>query len=342
MTLRQVDTARQSAKRARPYAAAWTVDADRFRTLVDQISAALRAYQAPPLHAAWLGTDTARVGESLQLVADAGRAARADLGTSIGSLPALVGDAVQAASLSALITELSGLWRARVLLQFGLRRVPLLRSLLQEPAPDVLHILRKEHDENAHSDILRWLLDPRSAPTLAPGILRRLVARLPDADKCRAALEEGLGLGCVYVRRESVIGNDLNEDDNRDRIDLMIEAPRLVVGIENKISASEHEGQTSSYERWLRALSKSKNGSNGSKLSAGLFLSPSGMPASSSFFASLSYFELCICLLDAVTDELLPTERQILAGYMKTLETRILRAQFQAVLTWRENDERSK
>jgi hypothetical protein len=310
---------------------AWAIDAPNFRRFLDQLGLALRRPPSAKLSSLALGGDARRVSESLRLIANAARDTQVDVDTALAARPGSFSDSTQAARLAELVTELSGLWRVRVAMAIRPRRVTLLRSLLREPAPDFLGIIRKEHDENAHSDVLRWLLDPNTAPTIAPVALHALVSRLPNKDEWRSALQAGLALRCIYVRREMVIGNDLKENENRDRIDLMIEGPGFVLGIENKVFADEHEGQTRSYTRWLRALGRTTFAGN-PKLVAGLFLSPSGGLAGSSLFSSLSYLELCACLLDVPAADLLTSERQVLAGYMKTLQGRILRAEFQALL----------
>ena len=76
-------------------------------------------------------------------------------------------------------------------------------------------------------------------------------------------------------------------------------------------------------------------------VSRGHFLSPSGMPAASPQFRALSYLDLVACLLDAhAADNLTPQERQVMAGYLKTLQRRILRPEFNAILDMEGDHER--
>jgi hypothetical protein len=63
----------------------------------------------------------------------------------------------------------------------GMRRSAVLRRLLGDPAPDLLGVIRREDDENSHSDVLRWLLDPRELGSRREQIGAAVAADTPGA-----------------------------------------------------------------------------------------------------------------------------------------------------------------
>jgi hypothetical protein len=306
---------------------AWLLDSQKLKELLDRLKGAL---DGPPSFSAGLDPsalahDKGQIRDAISLVGDAARSVQVGVRQAFAEFRGLSVDPAHERRLTDLVNELTQLWSVRVTMALGMRRSRVLRRLLETSSANILGVIRRENDENAHSDVLRWLLDPREATVSAPVALRCLVSRFREPDRWRNAIREGVELGCVSVRREVVIGYDMEQDDNRDRIDLVISGPGFVIGIENKVWAVEHDSQTRSYARWLRSLRVPLRG--------GLFLSPSGMPAASPSFQSLSYLELVACLLEApAAGELPPREEHVLAGYLKTLQRRILRAEFNAIL----------
>jgi hypothetical protein len=236
----------------------WLVDAAELDVLLTRLK---RALQRPPsfssaLNPSLLAYDRAGIRDSIVAVAEAAQDKHVELSQALAGFKTHAIDRAHQARLTSLVNELTTLWSVRATMTLGLRRSAVLRRLLNDPAPDLLGILQREDDENSHSAVLRWLLDPRKAPALAPVALRSFVARFPEAERWRAALRDG----CVSVRREVVIGHDMKQADNKDRIDLVISGPDFVIG--------------------------------GGP--------PSGMPAASSRFRSLSYRRTCparaVCL----------------------------------------------
>jgi hypothetical protein len=306
---------------------AWLVDAGKLEELLTRLTHAL---ERPPsfsasLNPSLLAYDRASIGDSISAVSESARQTHVELRQALTAFSTASVDRAHQARLTSLVNELTTLWSVRATMTLGMRRSAVLRRLLGDPAPDLLGVIRREDDENSHSDVLRWLLDPRKAPKLAPVALRALVGRFREAERWRTALAEGIALGCVSVRREVIVGYDMGQDENRARIDLVVSGPDFVIGIENKVWSLEHDEQTHSYSRWLDSLRV--------PLKAGIFLTPSGMPAASSSFRPFSYLELVGCLLEAPTaDTISPREERVLAGYLHTLRRRILRAEFNAIL----------
>jgi hypothetical protein len=127
--------------------------------------------------------------------------------------------------------------------------------------------------------------------------------------------------GSVSVRREFVFGREWTPDTSRDRIDLIVSGPGFMLAIENKLWSLEHDGQTTAYWSWLQTLREPLRG--------GLFLTPAGTPAASPSFKAISYLDLLGCLLSST--ERTAAEDIVLAAYLRTLGTRVLREEFAAI-----------
>jgi PD-(D/E)XK nuclease superfamily len=299
--------------------ATWLVDADRLRSTLDELRAALDS--SPPFVP---GTQEPRhhhqyqlILESLRTVVD--RLASLDL-SSTGALDFSLDSKL---NLQELFDGLQRGWRERVLTFLGPTKAKIVAELLRSPVPDMLHILGKGGDENAHSALITWLLDPRQAPLVAPHALRRLATHLPE-DHWRSLLAEAVATESLSVRREVVIGRDFKDTGDLSRVDIVISAPRFVISIENKVWSNEHGDQTNRYWDWMESMEGVRGG---------IFLSPSGMTASCSSFVAVSYMELVSCLTEGATiAPLSEGERTVLASYLKTLARKIAQVEMRAIL----------
>jgi len=198
-------------------------------------------------------------------------------------------------------------------------------ALLEDPAPDFLTLLRSQEKENAHSDVLRWLLDPREAPNVAPALLGSIASTLPEPVSWRERIEAAIRAGHLSVRREVLVGKETADPIAADRIDLVVSGADFSLAIENKIWSQEHHDQTSTYWHWLQKLPAGF-------LRGGIFLSPGGHPASSKEFEPLSYVQLLGLLVQASRPSTLrPVERAVLAGYVKALANGVLGRQIRAL-----------
>lgn len=208
------------------------------------------------------------------------------------------------------------------------KRFEALTRLAEHPSPDFLGVMSRRDDENSHSDVLRWLLDPRAAPVLASAALRELFARIlpsPSADDSArgwpALLEEALAAGALTSEREQTFAEAESAStsviDQSGRIDLLIRGPGWLVAIENKVWTSEHDDQTRKYAQWLRSQSE---------IWSGVLLSPGRELPSSPQFVAMDYIELLSALL-AAYESTTPSAREesILASYVKTLAASVLR-----------------
>jgi hypothetical protein len=206
----------------------------------------------------------------------------------------------------------------------GEKKIAVLRDLLSLGVPDFLGILDRAAHENSNSDVLSWLLNPRMAPTIAPAALASLVSRLPDAEEWRTRIGASLEDESLCIRREYTIGREWHKEDGLDRIDIVISGWDFILAIENKLMASEHREQTKRYSAWLQRLP-------GRVVKAGLFLSPTGRPAAATDFSSMSYLDMLSVLLEGpVKSPPMPPERMVLAAYVGTLTTGVLRAEWRS------------
>jgi hypothetical protein len=213
-------------------------------------------------------------------------------------------------------------WEERVLRILGVDRVPVVARLLSSPAPDVMRILGREDDENAHSDLIAWLLTPRKAPVIAPHALRLLVSRL-EGDEWKARVADAVATDSISVRREVVIAREFGDGNDLSRVDITVSGPGFFLAIENKVWSHEHADQTLAYWHWMQPMRCARGG---------LILSPSGMNAASSQFKPISYLELVSCLVEGASiAPISNSEEIVLASYLKTLAREIIQVEMRAV-----------
>lgn len=226
-------------------------------------------------------------------------------------------------SLTRLLSTIRAAFVRRLPAQFRPEKLDALQRCLALPAPPILSILGKETDENANSDVIAWLLDPRNAPTVAPEALRHLVGLLDNADIWRGKLDEAIAKQCVSVRREVILQSEGGEAGDRERVDILVTGPTFMLAIENKILSAESEGQTAGYWAWLKRRPI---------LVGAIFLTPTGFPAQSSDFRPMSYLQLLDCLLEGPARRGIGTvEEVVLAGYVTTVADHILRCELRAI-----------
>lgn len=212
-------------------------------------------------------------------------------------------------------------------------KAEVLRNLLGSTTPDFLGLLDMTDDENRHSAVLRWLLDPGCAPTIAPSALIALTKRLDRSSDWEHEIRAALKMGSIVVRREYTISREWTNEDRLDRIDLVVSSSsrKFVLAIENKVRAREHDEQTRRYWEWLEPLNC---------LRAGIFLSPAGFPPSSEWFKAISYLDLLPCILEGpLTSTPTAAEKIVLESYVKTLAAGILRSELHAIEDWEDQHE---
>jgi PD-(D/E)XK nuclease superfamily len=289
---------------------------------VERLRRLLQTYTAPAAGVALGGFDRSQVLASLQLVlneVETGSTSEWGL-TASGPTPWLSG---RVPDLAGAIGDLHAALAQRLERILGPGKIAVVRRLLLHPAPDLLGLLSKTHDENMHSAMLGWLLDPRQAPGIAVPALSRLANWLPEPDAWRRSFQSAVANDSLCVRMEYTIAREWTDEERLDRIDIVVSGPKCILAIENKIRAREHDAQTESYWAWLEPLGL---------LRGGLFLSPSGLPPMSPGFHAISYLELLSCLLDgAVTSTLAPGEETMLASYLKTLSNGPLQPELRCI-----------
>jgi hypothetical protein len=225
--------------------------------------------------------------------------------------------------LSACLKELTSKLHSHFGATYSPEELERLRLLLDFPAPDFLAALGRANDENSHSDVIAFLLNPRSSPGIAPVALERLAHHLPTPEVWSRLFAEAVERDELSVRREVQIGRFWAEDTSAlDRIDIVISGRGFVLAIENKVWAREHDRQTDTYWEWLAGMPGEK---------AGLFLSPAGGRASSEQFRSISYQRMAWCFLGE-TPARSPEEEVMLSAYFKAIFGNVLRNRARMIL----------
>lgn len=228
-----------------------------------------------------------------------------------------------ASTLRLLTTQLRDNYRACIEKELGSKKVEFTFSLLSEPVPNFLDVLGKLDAENSHSDLIRWLLDPRKATTVAPAALHALVTRLPKQTEWQGLITSAIQHHALSVRREHAFTLEETGEENEGRLDLLISGPGFRLVIENKVGSDEHDNQTELYWQWLERQPG---------LKGGLFLSPAGFLAQNKHFKELSYVDLLNCLLEGPTQApMATTEKAVLSCYVKALAAGILRQEFSII-----------
>lgn len=300
----------------------WTVDPRLLAECLDQLRTALSA-PVSAIGSTAVTHDRQQVLQSLREVL--GAIDRTDLAAA-GAVSSFVTEyrpTAQAKVLAELFDSLRHGWRELVTRRLGVPKLLLVQRLLASASPDILKILGREDDENSHSDLIAWLLQPRKAPTVAIPALKQLTKTFSDAATWHSALDAA-PTSTISVRREVLVARELGDDRELCRLDLLVSGPGFVLGIENKVWSAEHGGQTSKYWEWMAPLRC---------LRAGLIVSPSGLAAGSPAFSPVSYLDLVSALLEGATKQSLgPREEIVLASYLKTLARFILPVEFRAML----------
>jgi len=247
---------------------------------------------------------------------------------TLGSNLSVETDPRLASTMKVLAKRLRDTYRAHVAAELGLRKIELLTSLLSHPVPDILDVLGKSDEENAHSDLIRWLLDPKRATSIAPAALHEIVSRLPQPTKWQGLIASAIQQNTLSVLRERAFSLEESREENQGRLDLLISGRGFTLVIENKVGSEEHDGQTDLYWQWL----KTQPG-----LQGGILLSPVGFSAQNRNFETLSYVELLNCLLEGPTRAPIEAmEEAVLASYVKALAAGILRQELYLLSAIRE------
>lgn len=135
-------------------------------------------------------------------------------------------------SLAPLLARLHDTWVSHVRARLAPQKVKILATLLASTTPDFLGLLDLSADENRHSAVLRWLLDPRCAPTIALPALVSLAKHLPEASRWEHELRSAAAAGTLSVRREYTIAREWTNEDSLARIDIVVTSPTFVLAIE--------------------------------------------------------------------------------------------------------------
>lgn len=266
-------------------------EAGRLRAVLETIretlpQARLGSHEGPPLPRAACEAASQAVRVVCDAVQVSGRQAHVREETSFG--PALLAEAPLAAAFRALHTHLTLDIKRCLGGDEGLSSLAEIRR--DESVPDFLGLAGMPFTEVAHSGVIRSLLDPATAPTVAPLLLLSLAEALFESEPTErsawtSCLQAAFGPGAsgnIAVRTEVPVGTDV---ETTGRIDILVSGPGFALAIENKTQSFEHDGQTRTYARWLDRNYRSA-------LRAGIFLTVGAERAESSMFRPLSYVGL--------------------------------------------------
>ncbi len=165
---------------------------------------------------------------------------------------------------------------------------------------DFLKIIGRERDENTHSRMLGWLLDPTGRHGLGSALVRRLTEHCAD-------------------RRQGVVRKvKVSEWRNNREADLVVRGDDFTLVIENKIDATEQPGQCDDlYGNW-----RNENAP------LFLFLTPDGRepctattPNAQSAFRTLSWTQMREMIEAARDESRSATDAEdVVKNYLRTLK----------------------
>ena len=165
-------------------------------------------------------------------------------------------------------------------------------------------VLRIDQMEIKHSNMLRWLLDPKSESGIGDKLLKKLLYYCVDN-----APNKGNELSPTDIELidfdDFVVSRESGTEDKK-RMDLLIHSneSKLVICIENKINSTERkqnddeEGQLTEYRKHV------EKEYSGSKFRFYILLSPKGVVASeenTDYWMTLSYNEIHSWISEIVT-----------------------------------------
>ena len=145
-------------------------------------------------------------------------------------------------------------WKRHVQSRFDGAKGGALWGLKDRHGVEILAVMNKLDNENAHSDVIRWLLDPLAARNVAPAALLKLAEALDEPEEWKARISRAIDRGALAVRREVVIGLDGEDPAALERVDIVVSGPDFLLAIENKVWSHEHDGQTETYARWFEGF----------------------------------------------------------------------------------------
>ena len=157
-------------------------------------------------------------------------------------------------------------------------------NIKEREGPSFMEIAKFPHWENVWSNILAFYMDPNEVHTLYDLVLKSIL-------QAAKISESTTGIGKVLVRTEE-------STETKKRIDIVVEADRFVLGIENKVNAPLYN-KLSDYSTKLDQLAKSGNVTNVYKivLSKNLTKPTAG-------FVSVRYVDLIRCIKNNIGDYL--------------------------------------
>jgi hypothetical protein len=203
------------------------------------------------------------------------------------------------------------------------------KAIHSDPSPSILKAVRRQYDENLHSDFMAALLRPSVSPTVARRFFEALWSRATGTE-AQSQTTCGFQTAGREVRLDQLNQRLEGTEKGWRRIDILVETADRTLIIENKVYSSESENQTKDYYSAVKTCRPSH-------MVRGLLLSPFGTIPDSNDFSPLTYFELYTILTEILESAQTPGEddAQLLKFYLQELGETIVKPMIKALETSR-------
>lgn len=194
------------------------------------------------------------------------------------------------------------------------------RRVVTKERFNILSCLTKHHREELHSKVIYYLLNPKDSHDCGHMFLNAFLQMLSEITDIKNNIEDAIKeVGNASVKREFRIGKSAETEDYG-VVDILIEFPNFLIGIENKIQSSDQPDQIKRYYNYLNSQNKPF---------ILLYLTPEGRNSHSSMDATytpISYRQNITNWLEMCIKESwrYPNVIAGISNYLMTLQTSIL------------------
>lgn len=130
------------------------------------------------------------------------------------------------------------------------------RRVVTKERFNILSCLTKHHREELHSKVIYYLLNPKDSHDCGHMFLKAFLKMLSEIPDIKNDIEDAIKeVGNASVKREFRIGKSAETEDYG-VVDILIEFPNFLIGIENKIQSSDQPDQIKRYYNYLNSQNK--------------------------------------------------------------------------------------